>query len=179
MKSITKIFHNYPFAHRQPSHPGHCRLIHGHNWSFEVTFACEDDNVDQNGFVLDFGQMQPIKEFLKASFDHTLVINHEDLEFFAMSRKLEELGFASIVRVPNCGAEGLAEYVYDEIAKLLPDLVGSNSRTVPFGTGEDGSRLYDYREVYLMSVTVYEDDKNSATHLPLDAAYYKHSEPVR
>jgi len=39
MITCTKKFGEYPFAHRQPLHDGMCKLVHGHNWTFEVEFV--------------------------------------------------------------------------------------------------------------------------------------------
>jgi 6-pyruvoyltetrahydropterin/6-carboxytetrahydropterin synthase len=172
MKHIKKTFKGYPFAHRQPNHPGHCSLIHGHNWDFEVQFSCEDNNVDSNGFVLDFGKMKVVKDFLESNFDHTLVINHDDLAFHTAARLLTDLGFAKIVRVPNCGAEGLAEYVYDRIADLLPNLMGGSLKAFCL-KDPDGRPILGWRRVYLQSVTVYEDEKNCAFYRPDLARYHQ------
>lgn len=85
MHRVTKVFKGYPFAHRQHTHDGHCRLIHGHNWDFEI--ALEADQLDENGFVYDFGKFGWLKEWLENMFDHTLLLNKDDpqLNFFAGS----------------------------------------------------------------------------------------------
>ena len=54
MMNCKKTYSDIPFAHRQHLHDGHCALIHGHNWSFTVTFSCHE--TDLNGFVVDFGK---------------------------------------------------------------------------------------------------------------------------
>ena len=153
--TCTKRFANYPFAHRQHVHEGHCSLIHGHNWDFEVTFAA--DSLDSKGFVIDFGRLSPIKELFTELFDHTLVLNSDDpkLDYIEKSLTLNsKIGspLAKIVVVPNCGAEGLARFVFDEVNICLqsnPELeILTGSRT---------------RNVRAIKVTVFEDEKNSAT----------------
>lgn len=156
MITCTKKYINFPFAHRQPNHEGHCRLIHGHNWAFEFVFACE--KLDANGFVIDFGSLGWLKELLNDMFDHTLVLNFDDpyLEYLKLSLgdKPEVLPgghssnhvkvpFAKIKCVPNCGAEGLADWLAETVDNKLQAIT------------ED--------RVFLMKVTVFEDDKNSAT----------------
>ena len=145
--SCTKRFDNFPFAHRQPLHVGHCRLIHGHNWSFEFEFIA--NRLDDNGFVIDFGDLGWIKHWLNQQFDHTLVLNLNDPELERLRDFLlgmayrEPVMLARIVTVPNCGAEGLAAYVLDFVNAVITE------RTK--------------KRVYVSRVTVFEDDRNSAT----------------
>ena len=74
--TCSKTYTDLPFAHRQPSHQGHCALIHGHNWSFEFEFAA--DKLDECGFVIDFGKLKWLKDWINERFDHTLVLNESD-----------------------------------------------------------------------------------------------------
>jgi 6-pyruvoyltetrahydropterin/6-carboxytetrahydropterin synthase len=137
----------FPFAHRQPNHDGHCALIHGHNWDFEFEF--EASELDDNGFVIDFGRLNWLKEYLDDRFDHKLVLNEDDpwLEHLKMSltvstRSRPEL--ADITVVANCGAEGLAKSLFEQVIRRLELIT-------------DG-------RVILTRVTVFEDIKNSATY---------------
>lgn len=160
MYTCTKKFANFPFAHRQPAHPGHCRLIHGHNWAFVFTFGCKHLEPGTE-FVVDFGDLKWLKAWLESQFDHTLVLNSDDpyLEYFklVLGDKPEvppgghpvghiKVPFAKIILVPNCGAEGLAAYIYEEVNRQL-------------------FARYDGR-VFLHSVSVEEDEKNSAAYSP-------------
>ena len=139
MITCTKKYTDFPFAHRQPNHKGHCRLIHGHNWSFEFEFGATE--LDGNGFVIDFGGLKPVKDLLTELFDHTLVLNADDPHIDNFEENLAF--FAKIITVPNCGAEGLAEY--------LQELVDNTVSKITEG------------RVRVMRCTVYEDSKNSAT----------------
>lgn len=139
MFTVTKRYRDLPAAHRQPKHAGHCRLIHGHNWGFDFTFGCE--KLDGNGFVVDLGQLEWLKRWLHETFDHTFLLNKED-QFLIMPE------FAKIVRVPNCGVEGLAMFVFDKVQAVLR-----------------GPKAEDRGE-HLIEVTCWEDSKNSATYHP-------------
>lgn len=135
--SCTKRFADIPFAHRQHKHRGHCRLIHGHSWTFEFTFTGEAD--PQTDFVVDFGGalMKHIKEEIYETFDHALVLCADD-PFSASSHD------ARIVRLPSASSEGIARYLFLRYAPQVAH--GCN-----------------YRNVILESVTVWEDSRNSAT----------------
>ena len=142
MITCSKIYTDIPFAHRQHKHEGHCSKIHGHNWSFKFTFAV--NQLDENGFVIDFGKLKWLKEYLNDKFDHKLVLNVEDPAYGFLTAQL--VNYADIVTVPNCGAEGLAQYLLETIDMMLYQLTGDRP----------GGR------VFLLEVEVFEDSKNSA-----------------
>lgn len=155
--TCTKQFINLPFAHRQHNHDGHCRLIHGHNWTFELTWAAE--KLDENLFVIDFGKLKWVRAFLEDHFDHTLVLNQDDpwLKYLinglnpkfgpdAEKNPPTEEPFAKIIVVPNCGAEGLAAFVLHHINRIMTE-----------------QKLGMDRGLFLQTVRAYEDEKNSAT----------------
>lgn len=141
MPSLTcsKVFADFPFAHRQPSHDGHCRFVHGHNWTFVFTFAAKEH--DACGFVVDFGKLGPLKEWLKSMFDHTLVLSPADPQSHRLT-ELEREGLADVVFVPDPSCEGLAALVLE----MGQDIV---------------DRMTDGR-VAVVRVEVFEDQKNSA-----------------
>jgi 6-pyruvoyltetrahydropterin/6-carboxytetrahydropterin synthase len=139
--TIAKDFKDIPFAHRQPNHNGHCRQIHGHNWSLRVEFQAA--TLDENGFVIDFGKLGFLKDWLNLNFDHACVLNADDpLVNSSEIKSLIDQGMLKLKTVPNGSCEGLAEYFF----VMLGTLVGR----------ETGQR------VTVRSVIVFEDEKNSA-----------------
>lgn len=160
--TCTKLYQEYPFAHRQHLHAGHCSLIHGHNWDFE--FAFEADNVDDNGFVVDFGRLKWIKVWLDDHFDHTLVLNEGDPFLEDIKNGLTDVRFdpnspssidlAKIVEVPNGGAEG--------IAQLLLGWVNDRLTNGWIGADHSWPELKK-RNVRCTQVRVWENSRNSAT----------------
>lgn len=76
MMTCRKVYADIPFAHRQHLHDGHCALIHGHSWSFALTFGCHER--DASGFVIDFGKLRFIREELETRFDHACVFATDD-----------------------------------------------------------------------------------------------------
>ena len=126
MITCTKHYADFPFAHRQPSHDGHCALIHGHNWGFEFEFQAA--RLDECGFVIDFGKLKWLKEWLAERFDHTLVLNHSDPMLRYMRQALDaqpgdrgEPVLAKIVAVPDCSCEGLAVFLMERVNGLLSE----------------------------------------------------------
>ncbi len=139
MLTCTKRFPEYPFAHRAPNHDGHCRLIHGHNWQFEIEFRSISQ--DANGFVYDFGKFGRLKTKFEEMFDHTLLLNESDPMAKEIKRSLGSLAEIRLVR--DCSCEGIARMVFD----MADDFV----------RGASSGRAWVHR------VTVFEDTKNSAT----------------
>jgi len=140
MITCRKTYADVPFAHRQHQHDGHCSLIHGHNWSFTITFGCREPDV--NGFVVDFGKLKFLKHWIEENLDHGCVFNAED--------PLREQIVAScpgvwkIYVVPSCSCEGLAQH----LCGVFDTLVRQNTAG----------------RVFVLSVEVVEDAKNSATY---------------
>lgn len=147
MFTVTKRYTDLPAAHRQPTHQGHCALVHGHNWAFDIDFQC--DTLDSNGFVVDVGNLKTVKDCLIRHFDHTLLINHNDpsLPLFI---KMDQDGLVRVVIVDNCGMEALAKFVFGRV-----DVICSAFE-------HEGTP----RGLRVTKVTCYEDSKNSATYTP-------------
>lgn len=154
MHLVTKSYRDLPAAHRQPGHDGHCRLIHGHNWGFDITFAC--DLMDKNGFVLDVGKLDTVKRFLVDYFDHTLLLNEDDIMLGQIRAFMQEREddapkdwLAKVVVVKNCGMEGLAKFVFDQVSNILTREFSSD---------------WAHRGLHVVEVTCWEDSKNRATY---------------
>lgn len=152
MYYVTKIYRDLPAAHRQPNHAGHCRLIHGHNWAFEITFRAEKK--DDCDFVVDVGELGVVKDFLEEHFDHTLLLNQDDPEREYLERHLIEpmspsFTFAKIIWVSSCSMEGLAQFVYENVMALL-------SKHFPDDVSD--------RKLVVEQVICWEDSKNKATY---------------
>ena len=146
--TCSKVFGEFPFAHRQHNHDGHCALIHGHNWNFKITFAA--DKLDLNEFVVDFGKLKWIRSWLDSNFDHTLVLNADDPLLEYLKNGLLSKSLAKIVEVPNGGAEGLARWILEQLNAALS------------GTSAGVPQEWVDRHVRVIAVEVFEDSKNSA-----------------
>jgi 6-pyruvoyltetrahydropterin/6-carboxytetrahydropterin synthase len=139
----TKRFTGFPCTHRQWRAKSHCRFVHG--YSREFYFEFEADSLTDEGWVVDFGGLKKVKEFLDYTFDHTFLVAQDDpeLEHF---RSLDQKGVIMLRVLPNPGMEGTALYVYEEATKILESLYGKRAR--------------------LIKVEVRENEKNSAIFEP-------------
>jgi 6-pyruvoyltetrahydropterin/6-carboxytetrahydropterin synthase len=67
--TITKAF-SFSASHTltgpRPDHK--CGRLHGHNYT--VVVSCDADDLDEHGFVVDFGDLEPIGAFIEETLDH-------------------------------------------------------------------------------------------------------------
>jgi 6-pyruvoyltetrahydropterin/6-carboxytetrahydropterin synthase len=152
MKTVTKTYghdRGYTTTFRQWRAKSHCRFIHGYALAFTLTFGCNDDEVDENGWVIDFGGLKPVKEYLDNHFDHKFLVSHDDpaLELFLSLGEEKKLGkLVDVIVVQATGCENFAELVALEVSEMLKEGLLGNT------------------EARLLSVEVREHGSNGATH---------------
>ena len=142
MLTCKKIYRDIPFAHRQHRHDGHCALIHGHNWSITLTFACRE--TDASGFVADFGKLKYLKTWIDEHLDHACLFNENDPERDALLSQFGHLFQA--YTLPSTSSEGLAQHLYHVFDPMV--------------------RAQTDRRAWITEVGIEEDSKNSATYRP-------------
>ena len=76
MITCSKSYRDIPLSHRQPNHQGRCSRLHGHSWSITLTF--EADELDENGFVVDFGDLHFIEDWIDQHLDHATAVWEKD-----------------------------------------------------------------------------------------------------
>jgi 6-pyruvoyltetrahydropterin/6-carboxytetrahydropterin synthase len=95
---------------RQWRAESHCRLIHGYALGFALEF--EADELDARGWVIDFGALRTIRDYLTHSFDHQTLIAVDDPEI-ARFTALYEAGLISLHIVRATGCEAFAAMVFE------------------------------------------------------------------
>lgn len=101
---------------RQHRASSHCRFLHGYPLSFKFTF--EAPKLDKNNWVLDFGSLKPLKEWLCDNFDHKLLVASDD-PFLDEVAGLAGLGLADPIVVKAVGCEAFAKMAWDQAALVL------------------------------------------------------------
>lgn len=119
----------------------HCSKLHGYALAVELTF--ESDTLDHRNWVISFGELKEVKQWLKDTFDHqTLIsVNDPELDYFERG---EELGVLQLVVVDEVGCEKFAEMIAHNVIRILRDKLLAS-------------------DAWLSSVTVSEHGGNSAT----------------
>lgn len=84
--------------------PDHkCSRPHGH--SYTVRVELENYELDAKGFVIDFGELQPLKEYIKFCFDH------------------RDLNAVSVLEGTQTSSENLARHFFYFCKNLWPQTV--------------------------------------------------------
>ena len=138
----SKNYFNYPCAHRQWAHQGHCRFVHGYSRSFYFTFAANALEKDTY-FVVDFSSLKDLEKHLSYMFDHTLLISEEDpqLETF---KQLDQQGIVQLRVVQSPSMEATAKSLFDFADNLV--------------------RKKTNNRAFCFEVRAEENEKNSATY---------------
>lgn len=132
----------------------HCRFLHGYSLQVELTFQAK--NLDHRNWVMDFGGLKPIKQWLEDTFDHKTLVARDDPQLLRF-RELAYWGdkaIIDIVEVEHVGCEAFAKMIYDHVDTW----VSAETRVDDYDNG-----TYTHR-VRLESVTVREHAGNFATY---------------
>ena len=139
----TKKFTGFPCTHRQWRAESHCRFVHGYSREFYFEFACNERTVE--GWVVDFGGLKDVKQLLEHTFDHTFLAASDDPELGTW-RQLDSRGIIQLRILPNPSMEGTAEWVYQQVDKMV--------------------RNSTQGRAWVTLVEVRENEKNSAIYRP-------------
>ncbi len=127
-------------AFRQWKAKSHCNLIHGYALQFEFTFG--GNELDESNWIVDFGGLKPLKEWLKHMFDHTYLVAEDDPEldtFVDLAKK----DLVDLRIVSHTGCERFAEMAFDKADEIVKEM--TNGRC------------------WVQKATVREHEHNSAT----------------
>ena len=97
-------------AFRQWKADSHCKLIHGYALGFEITF--EATELDERNWVIDFGDLGILKQYLKETFDHTCIVAIDDPSMLSFV-KMGQQNLINLKVMDNVGCEAFAENVFD------------------------------------------------------------------
>lgn len=140
MITCSKIYSDIPFAHRQPNHNGHCFFIHGHNWSISITFSSE--KLDENGFIVDFGKLKYIKEWIDRNLDHACVLSEND----PCAIEFKNSKYFKLLLVPDCSCEGLASFLFKTLNLLVFEKENGRVKITQISLEEDRKNSTTYYE---------------------------------
>jgi len=119
----------------------HCRFIHGYALAFTLTFECPEDEVDDNGWVIDFGGLKKVEQFLKDNFDHKYLAAGDDPLLSNLERDEEE-GLIQLIVLPDgVGCEAFTKYVAMQVEEMLAcgDFGDTQAQLVSVEVREHGS----------------------------------------
>ena len=122
---------------------GRCSRIHGHSWSIILTFAASE--LDENGFVVDFGELHYISDWIDEHLDHGTIVCSDD-PLIDNIRSIAKQGLLKIIEIESASCEGIATYLFHTFDTLV--------------------RKHSNNRAWLKKIDLMEDSKNSATIEP-------------
>ncbi len=109
-------------AFRQPrAFHSHCKFIHGYSLSFSFKFGASE--LDDKNWVVDFGGLKDLKNWLEDNFDHKLAVDRADPLAVALC-DLEGKGLAEIVLMDGVGCEKFAEHAFNFASNMISEKYG-------------------------------------------------------
>ena len=110
MFRVRKRLGGYPCCHRQWKDDGHCSFLHGYDRWVEIEWEGERD---ERGWVVDFGALKEIKEWLEHMYDHTTLVGPDD-PFLDTFRALNDNKVIDL-RVTDPTMEGMSQLVAQKV----------------------------------------------------------------
>ena len=103
-------------AFRQWRATSHCNKLHGYSLSFEFVFGAEE--LDEKNWVVDFGNLKELENWLRAHFDHKTAVAFDDplMDWFW---DLQNEGIIDLVGVEGTGCEMFAKMAHDFASNLM------------------------------------------------------------
>src|SRR5690606_280594 len=121
------------------------KLLHGYAIAVSLEFSAS--SLDARNWVVDFGGFKQVENWLKATFDHTLIIAEDD-PLLELLKTLDEAGLAKMIILPNVGCEAFAKLIADYVESWIHNEYSPEGR------------------VWLSKVEVREHGANSAIYVP-------------
>lgn len=132
----------------------HCQFIHGYNLTANITF--EANELDNRGWVADFGGLTNLKTTLEHTFDHKLVVAADDPEL-ELIKQLDDAGIAEVVILPSgVGCERFAEFVLKTADTFIDEVTGGRVRVSSVQINEHGNNFATCHRDSTQSVNVQE-----------------------
>jgi 6-pyruvoyltetrahydropterin/6-carboxytetrahydropterin synthase len=130
-------------AFRQWRAESHCRFLHGYALSFTFTFQATD--LDQHGWVVDFGGLKLLRRWLEDTFDHKTVIASDDPEL-GWFEHADRVGLLDLVILDDgVGCERFAKHGADLATRFLYETdLNDRVRLVSCRVAEHGGNFAEW-----------------------------------
>ena len=115
----SKRFGPITTGHRQWRDKGHCSYVHGYGRYVRLTF--EATELDECGWVMDFGDLRGVKNWIEDEWDHRTLIASDD-PVIPELKALEKVGGINLNILPEGYLPGIEEscrYLYDKLNPVI------------------------------------------------------------
>jgi 6-pyruvoyltetrahydropterin/6-carboxytetrahydropterin synthase len=117
----TKRFGPISVGHRQWKDNGHCAWIHGYGRTVQFTFGCNE--LDDKTWVVDFGGLKQVKQWIEEQWDHRLLLAsndpHLDKIMALQDYNIVNVNVMDVSKGHSPGIEGSCKFLYDNINPMI------------------------------------------------------------
>lgn len=158
MYKVTKTYgHDLGLSccFRQWRASSHCAQLHGYAIAVKLEFV--SDSLDHRNWVIDFGALKPVKDYLVELFDHKTLLAKDDPELDRFI-ELAEIGLIELRTLDAVGCEAFAETVFKFVDGWLTENKWKESKDMD-------EPVFAFRNLTLQSVEVREHGANAASYI--------------
>lgn len=130
---------------RQWRAQSHCRFLHG--YAFKVKMIFSATTLDERNWVMDFGALKDVKEYIRTMFDHKTLVAQDDPELGTM-QGLDQRGLIQLMEVTDVGCEAFALMIFKAVKSAVQEY-----------------NLEHQTAIYLRGVEVHEHAGNMASYM--------------
>jgi len=121
----TKSYYKLPCAHAQwfsadesgEPFTGECAKLHGYDRSIHFEFS---GTPDENGWIVGFGYLKPLKAFLEYYFDHTALLPANDPRLDAIMKSNNETEHLELRVLPyGVSMEATALFIWEQVNPFI------------------------------------------------------------
>jgi 6-pyruvoyltetrahydropterin/6-carboxytetrahydropterin synthase len=123
-------------AFRQWRADSHCNLLHGYSLSF--TFVFGGSSLDEKNWIVDFGNLKRLEQWLKDNFDHKTAVADDD-PMYGLYAEMNEKQLIDMVVMQGVGCELFAKFAFDFASSLIEELYGDRCWVESVEVREHGS----------------------------------------
>ena len=116
MYQVTKTYGNeegLSCVFRQWRAMSHCSKLHGYSLGFRFTFQCGDEDLTEEGWVIDFGGLDRLRQHLHETFDHKMILDRHDPLYKHFRDLAAGTDAIEISTFEEIGCEAFAKYMYN------------------------------------------------------------------
>jgi 6-pyruvoyltetrahydropterin/6-carboxytetrahydropterin synthase len=108
-------------AHRIINHESKCKMLHGHRYALEATFAAAElsnNELDTLGRVIDFGEIrQVLGSWIDDNLDHNTILSIQDQKLGKNISNLTGQKIYYMDETPT--AENIAKHIFHDVCPKL------------------------------------------------------------
>lgn len=142
---VTKTF-EFEASHKlNLPYDSPCSKIHGHSYKVEITV--ETQKLNDDGMVIDFTHLKPIKEKIMEEWDHALIVSQHDphIELFEKLDTSWNVSKLAVLEFKNITAENMAVYITTLTRQFIRSKINTDIEKIEVSIWETSSNKATFK----------------------------------